>query len=164
MRLLSLFMLLTGGNKTKPNSSEEKGIEKDDYSDRIAQYRASLQQLEQQMQATYDKSVMTLSGAALGLSMTFIKDIADKSNLNATGWLLASWIVWGASITFILSSFFTSTLALQKAVQQTDENKIHDEPRGGIYNIFTNFLNVVAGILFVAGVITFCVFMKGNMP
>jgi hypothetical protein len=135
-----------------------------DFADQITEYRTSLLQLEQQMQASYDKAVMTLSGGALGISLTFIKDVADKSALKATDWLLASWVLWGLSITCVLFSFFTSACALRKAVQQTDDKTIYIEPKGGLFNTITNILNPVAGVLFLVGVIAICVFMKGNMP
>lgn len=49
------------------------------------EYRQTLINLEQQMQSTYDKAVMTLSGGALGISLAFLKDVADKTALKNTG-------------------------------------------------------------------------------
>ena len=135
-----------------------------EFEDQISAYRGQLLEIEQQMQSAYDKAVMTLSGGALGISFTFIKDIADKSVLSHTGCLLAAWIMWGLSVTCVLFSFFSSTLAMKRAIKQTDQKLIYLELQGGIWNVLTMILNPIAGMLFFAGVLAISVFMGGNMP
>ncbi len=49
--------------------------EPSDFFKNLAAYRQHLVDAEQQMQAEYDKAVLVLSGGAIGLSMTFLKDI-----------------------------------------------------------------------------------------
>ena len=63
-------------NKNKPQ--DNKQIEYNTYLDE----RKSLVNTELEISARFDKGILTLSGGALLLSMTFVKDIADKPNLN----------------------------------------------------------------------------------
>jgi hypothetical protein len=134
-----------------------------EFSERLDEYRKMLLEAEQKMQSSYDKAVMTLSGGALGISLAFIRDIADKTLLKSTGWLLISWVLWGLSVTFILTSFFTSSWAFRRAIHQTDEKSIYIEPAGGFLNRITSWLNFLAGLLFFLGVIAIVVFVRGNI-
>lgn len=134
-----------------------------DFSDQISAYRSTLVALESQMQSAYDKAVMTLSGGALAVSMTFVKDIADKAALRNTGCLLTAWIMWGLSVAVTLASFYTSSLALRKAIRQTDEKDIYTQAVGGVCNRATAVLNPLAGFLFFLGVVAIVVFVGGNV-
>lgn len=71
----------------------------------LTEYRQSLVAAEQTMQGEYDKGVLTLSGGALGISLVFLKDVVGPKPLKEPGFLLASWIVWGLSIGFVLASY-----------------------------------------------------------
>ena len=134
-----------------------------DFNDQISEYRKSLLTLEQQMQSDYDKAIMALSGGALGVSMTFLKEVVVKQGIHGGCFLLSAWICWGLSVTCTLASFYTSTLALRRAVQQTDDKTIYLELRGGRYNRATKILNAAAGMLFFAGVVSIVVFVAHNL-
>ncbi len=131
--------------------------------DSIDEYRKMLIEMEQRMQTSYDKAVMTLSGGALGISLAFTRDIADKASLKSTGWLLTAWILWGLSITIILASFFTSSLAIRKAIRQTDEQSIYREFAGGVFNRITSWMNPLAGGFFFFGIVAIVIFIGGNI-
>jgi hypothetical protein len=135
-----------------------------DFSDQISEYRKSLLTLEQQMQSEYDKAIMALSGGALGVSMTFLKDVVITQGIHGGCYLLAAWLCWGFSVTSTLASFYTSSLALRKAVKQTDDRTIYLELLGGRYNRATKVLNAAAGLLFFAGVVSIVVFVAKNIP
>ena len=115
------------------------------------------------MQSEYDKAIMALSGGALGVSMTFLKEVVITQGIHGGCYLLAAWICWGLSVTSTLASFYTSSLALRKAVQQTDDRAIYIELLGGKYNQATKILNVAAGLLFFAGVVSIVVFVARNL-
>jgi hypothetical protein len=135
-----------------------------DFEKQISDYRKTLQALEQKMQSEYDKAIMALSGGALGVSMTFLKDIVLDHGVHGGNFLLWAWICWGASITATLFSFYTSGQALRRAVQQTDDDKIFGEIVGGKFNCITKILNFNAGVLFMLGVILIAVFASRNLP
>ena len=46
----------------------------------LDEYRKSLIEIEQRIGAGYDKTLITLSGGALGLTVTFIKDIVTPAS------------------------------------------------------------------------------------
>lgn len=94
-------------------------------SDALSAYRQSLVAAEQAMQGEYDKGVLTLSGGALGISLVFLKDVVGEHPLKNPGFLLAAWTAWGLSIAFVLCSYFTSTKALRRAVEDTDHHMIY---------------------------------------
>jgi hypothetical protein len=131
----------------------------------MADYREHLVMAEKEMQLFYDKAVMTLSGGALALSFTFLKDVHVASqNLIFRDWLVASWVSWALSIGCILASFFTSTLALRRAIHQNDANELMKETVGGKAAYVTQWLNVIAGVLFLIGLFSQIVFICFNRP
>ena len=135
----------------------------DEHPKQLDDYRSMLLGLEQQMQSAYDKAIMTLSGGALGITFAFLKDVADETALKNMGCLLTAWILWGLSVTAVLASFFTSTLALRKAIHQTDGKLIYTEVVGGWFNRITSILNPLAGLLFFGGVIAIVLFVGRNI-
>ena len=134
-----------------------------EFSERLDEYRKTLFEMERQMRSAYDKAVLTLSGGALGISLAFLRDVADKTSLKSTGWLLTAWVLWGISVTTVLISFFTSSVAIRKAIEQTDERLIYIETPGGLFNHITKWLNPLAGLLFLLGVIAIVVFVGRNI-
>ena len=130
----------------------------------VSDYRKGLQSLEQQMQSEYDKAILALSGGALGVSMTFLKDVVVKQGVQGGGFLLAAWICWGLSVTSTLFSLYTSAHALRRAIHQTDDQTIYLELAGGRFNQITKVLNLCAGLLFFAGVVSVVMFVSRNLP
>jgi len=135
-----------------------------DFNDQISEYRKALLALEQQMQSEYDKAILALSGGALGVSMTFLKDVVINRGVEGGGYLLAAWVCWGLSVTCTLSSYYTSSQALRRAVAQTDDKLIYLELAGGRFNQVTKALNFSAGLLFALGVVSIVVFVAHNLP
>lgn len=126
----------------------------------MSDYRKSLEPLERQMRSQYCKAVMALSGGALGLSFSFLKEIVGKKGIVSGGYLLAAWVCWGASVTCTLFSFYTSALALRRAVDQVD----NEEAPGGWLDRLTEVLDFASGLLFLVGVIALVLFVGRNLP
>jgi uncharacterized membrane protein YqhA len=136
------------------------------FEQQIADYRASLQKLEQEMQGEYDKAVMALSGGAFGVSLTFLKDIIGTSRIIDPFFLLTAWIAWGLSVTCVLFSYFTSTVALRAALDQVDDKTLYLEGKllGKWYNVVTKVLNICGGVLFLIGISSIVLFVSSNIP
>jgi hypothetical protein len=81
-------------------------------------------------QNDYDKLVVALSGGALGLSFTFLKDVANGQASSHTTLLLAAWGCWGLSVAFTLTSIYTGVRALRETVRQIDRGTIYEEKVG----------------------------------
>jgi len=131
--------------------------------DGLGEYRDFLQTAYKDQSDAYDKAVMTLSGGALGVSMTFIKDLVPTP-ISATLWLLGSaWASFGVSVLAILISMFTSQLAIKKAMKQVDAGTIRTERPGKWYGRVTASLNVLAGLGFAVGVMFLVWFALQNL-
>lgn len=142
---------------------ESESVQDPEYSAQVSAYRDLLIAADQKSSEAYDKALMTLSGGALGLSLTFVKDLAPTP-LEATKWLLgASWLCLTASLTFILFSMLSSQWALRKAIRQVDEGLNSDEKAGGLYSTFTSALNITSGITFLLGVGFLAYFSARNL-
>ena len=128
----------------------------------LKDYRALLIAAEQQAQEQYDKTILTLSGGAFGISFAFVDKVAG-ANPVLTEWLLGAWLLWGLSITSILFSFFFSNKALRKTIEQVDEETLYEETPGGHYTGITSTLNVLGGTFFFLGAVALVVFVYHNI-
>jgi hypothetical protein len=127
------------------------------------EYRAYLVNTEQKSQENFDKTVLSLSGGALGISFAFVKDIVGTNPLSHQGYLLFSWIVWGISVTCVLASFYFSNQAIRKAINQVDNGNIYKQTPGGSLSKITALLNMTGGLLFLTGVILMVIFVYYNL-
>ncbi len=130
----------------------------------MAAHKRSLQAAEQQMQLEYDKSVMTLSGGALGISLAFLKDIVSKEHVLHGECFVSAWVFWAVSIACVLASFFTSTKALRKAVESIDQQTIYLDYSKCLWTKATKGLNLASGTTFLLGVVGIVIFIWCNLP
>lgn len=128
----------------------------------LKQYRETLVLAEQKSQESYDKTVLTLSGGALGLSFTFIKEIIGTGEIMWPIFLQLSWAAWIISLTCILMSYYFSFFALRMAIKQVDENLLF-KPIGGWYSAATSILNALGGICFLVGIGLMGIFIYNNL-
>jgi hypothetical protein len=131
--------------------------------DDLGDYRSWLVAAEQKAQEDFDKTVLSLSGGALGVSFVFLKDIVGIPNIQSPGWLLGSWLSWGVSSLSVLASFYTSNLALRRAIRQVDDGTIRKQTPGGGVQIVTAVLNAAGALLFLVGVVFITVFVYLNV-
>ena len=129
----------------------------------LREYRDLLIAVEQKAQEDYDKTILSLSGGALGVSFAFVKDIVGSQPISQSWTLLASWIAWGTSVACVLGSFYASQRALRRAIKQVDEDKIYNQSPGGFYSSLTASLNALGGILFLVGVVFIVIFVAHNL-
>ena len=125
-------------------------------------YRRHLVEAEERSQAQFDKTVLTLSGGALAVSFTFLKDIAGPAP-QQTGWLIGAWIAWTVSSVCVLIAFYFSRWAIRKTIKQVDRNRVHGELPGGAWTILTESFNAVGALSFAVGVSAIIVFVKLNL-
>lgn len=128
----------------------------------LIKYRDWLVQADHQASLNYDKAVMALSGGALGVSVTFLKDIVPAPILSTKPLLYVSWIAFAVSLAAILISYPFSMASLRNTVRQVDDGSIYTKPIGGFATNFTEFLRVLAAIGFLVGVAGFVWFALVN--
>lgn len=114
----------------------------------------------------YDAAILTLSMAALGLSLTLIR--AGMGQKPAHGLcLLLSWWFFGLAIVVTICSFFSSNSAINKQLDYAKEyyleNKEESLSKTNVSDMLTNALNYISGILFILGVGLTLVFVSTNL-
>jgi hypothetical protein len=130
---------------------------------KMSAYRDFLIAADQKASEVYDKTVMTLSGGALGLSITFLKDIIGQSKRVSIQRLEWSWMCLSLSLLLILASMLFSQWALRNAITQVDNGTVGDGRVGGAFSIVTGVLNVVSGLSCVAGIALLAWFSLANI-
>jgi len=140
------------------SASDEQSFDK-----RLEEYRAHIVAAEQKAQEDFDKTVISLSGGALGISFAFLKDIVGTDPVSDTIFLLSAWVSWGLSVTSVLVSYYTSHLALRRTIRQIDAGDVYTVLPGGWATRITAALNGLGGILFLAGVALMIIFVAYNL-
>lgn len=127
-------------------------------------YRAHLVLAEQKAQEDYDKTVIALSGGALGISFAFIENFTDPETMVAGLLLLSAWFSWGLSLAAVLISYFVSQRALREAISQIDQGgpSAGDEI-GGRWNRLTRISNAAGGLMFLLGLFLLGAFVTSNL-
>ncbi len=123
-------------------------------------YRDLLQELSVKSQEQYDKTVITLSTGALGLSFAFIKDVVDIKSANSINFLTESWICFTLSVLSVLLSFLASKYALDQAIIAEDNN---EEIKINRADLITTILNWLSSAFFIIGLVFIIVFVKLNL-
>jgi hypothetical protein len=131
--------------------------------DHLIEYRKFLQAAEQKAQEDFDKTVLSLSGGALGISFVFLKDVLGSKPVEVPRLLLGSWVCWGASALSVLISFYLSHLALREAIRQVDAGEIDGRRPGGQYALATEMFNALGASLFFIGVLCITAFAGFNL-
>ena len=129
----------------------------------LQEYRSLLITSEQKAQEDYDKTVLSLSGGALGVSFAFVKDVVGSQSMAHSEFLLMAWIAWGISATCVLASFYFSQQALRRTIKQVDANKVYEQIPGGFFSRLTAILNASGGLLFFIGVVLITIFVSQNL-
>ena len=128
----------------------------------LAEYRKWLVSAEQKSQEDFDKTVLSLSGGALGISLAFLKDVIGTNPIAHPALLLAAWLAWAFSTFAVLTSYYLSHLALRRAISQVDDGSIYMQPAGGSFSRATAILNAAGGLLFLIGVCCITAFAGFN--
>lgn len=126
-------------------------------------YRQELVSLEQRAQSEFDRTVMALSGGALGISFAFLDKVLRDRVPQKPKALVFAWILWTLSLTLVLASHYFSALAMRKAIQQVDAGRMGLETPGGFYDWLIKWANALGGIAFVAGVIAMACFVYAKL-
>lgn len=114
-----------------------------------------------------DRAILTISIAALGFSLAFLKDLVPLKEAQFPILLYASWIAFTCAILVTLASFFSSQAAINgeliKAEKYYLENDESQFDKRLIEERITVSLNWVAAMSFVIGVVLTCVFSGINL-
>ncbi len=145
-----------GNPESENKADDQKNI------DQLHEYRTQLVEEDLKSQEDIDKTVLTLSGGALGISFVFLRDVVGDNPIIYLGFLFGAWIAWVLSLIVMLVSFYLSHQAFRSAINQVDTGKL-DEPIGGLYTRLTDIATIIGGVLFISGVILIVIFARYNL-
>jgi hypothetical protein len=104
----------------------------------------------------FDKSILTYSSSALGLSITFVQNIVPKDQAVYPFYLHVAWVLFTAAIVFTIASFKISTQAQYKHLKHCRKYYIdrQDEylDKKNWWNIANEVATSLAGLCFALGV------------
>jgi hypothetical protein len=129
------------------------------------QFRRQLSNAE-----SYDKAILTYASGALGLSLTFGKELVPFSVAHHLWVLELSWIAWITAIVAVILSYLFGDPALEFQIQLADRYYNGDnEGDEDAFNApnkwtrYTKWTNRVAGGAFVAGAVLTASFVCSNL-
>lgn len=143
-----------------------------DYQEKYQVYleeRKSLIDAHREGGRSFDKSMLTLSAGAFGISLAFIKQIAPTLQAGSVVILIWSWVLFGGALLCTLVSFLTSQSAflrqieiLEEEIDKSDDSSNESNSRN-IYDTITRVLNYVSVLLFIAGTSLLAYFSATNL-
>lgn len=133
------------------------------------QYKQSIDNLAQLSQDSWDKHVLSLSSAGIGLSLLVLKDVAGGGRDYIT-LMIVAWALWGIAILISLLSFVSATKNFEKISRRISLQDWKTAPEGFFVDIAstsfldkcTGFCNVLGLICFIAAVICFIIYTSLN--
>jgi hypothetical protein len=144
-------------------TTEDEAAERAHRASHWADYRKHLVASDQKSQEDFDKTVLSLSGGALGISFVFLKDVIGPNPIQSPTLLFSAWVTWGLSTFCVLSSYYLSHLAIRKTIRQIDDDTLHQGKPGGRYRDATALLNAAGAVLFLLGVCAITLFANANL-
>jgi hypothetical protein len=112
----------------------------------------------------YDRAILTLSTAALGLTVTFIRNL---TTLKCPGVLITAWVCMVLAIMAIVISYPISQKAIDKQLEFAERYYIQDDESAADAKnhlaIYHDIFVTSAGFIFVAGIICILVFFGINL-
>jgi hypothetical protein len=141
--------------------------------DQLVEYRNSIIPIRQKSQEEADKQLLTLSSAALGLTLTFYKDVLKTQIINYDWMLRVAWLCWIVTIGLVLFSMYLSSESVRlrlKAVDEalkemTEENDAAelDLAKGALVRGTLRVTNIGVLIIFFAGILAFALVFLLNI-
>lgn len=144
-------------------SETEPRLERETY----LEERKSLVEAEREAAGSFDKAMITLSAGALGLSITFIRELAPMPQSETVALLIIAWGGFIVALLSTLSSFLFSQSAMRRQRDILDLDYEGAPPAQAMKNIpatITNMLNWFSIACFIIGVIFLALFSISNLP
>jgi hypothetical protein len=108
----------------------------------------------------YDKSILTLSGGALGLSFVAIKDYLSLRGGAGAGLIVLALLCWALSVSCALFSSVSTREAIRSVMEREDSRKSSARSRERSARVASG-LRIGSGLLFFGGVVFFIAYIAG---
>jgi ABC-type multidrug transport system permease subunit len=150
--------------KTPPEPAKVAAGEEQPKVEELEEYRKNIAAAEERAQGEFDKTVIALSGGALGISFVFIeKFIKDRPIINSPS-LFYAWWAWAISLILVLLSYFCSIRALRRTLRQSYSGAVYVQRPGGYWSVATEVFNILGAVLFIVGLVLIGYFVRSNLP
>lgn len=119
---------------------------------------------EEAQTTAFDKLITTLSAGALGLSITFIHDIAPTPK--ETHWLALAWLGFGFALVLNLISYLIGHLGYRRQAKMLEEianNERKDTDQQNILLAYAMGLNWLCVFYFILGIVGIGMFAWENL-
>lgn len=133
-------------------------------------YRQYCEEINKRMLSnneSFDKAILSLSSAGLGLSLTFFKFVIPANQAASIELLKFGWYFFLSAIIITMASFIVSQQALKKEIVYAEKYYLEELEEFGNKNNpaanLTELLNVIAGILFIIALICIVNFVTKNI-
>ena len=127
-------------------------------------YRQGLVNSKFKVAEGFDKALLALSGGALGISMTFIKDIVTRPGYK---WILViSWTCFGLAIIILLLGYLVCRKAYMQEIVSLDaiqEKSKKTNNKKNAWTKATEVANTFALIFFITGLVLLATFIFINI-
>jgi hypothetical protein len=140
---------------TTPQAEEVSEEERAEREQLFKDFHDHMWELRKSSYEEADKLILTLSSAFLGLSLTFLKDIAPNASANVINSLVTSWIAFGIAIGAVLLSHFVGRKSFDLEVDHADQyyREYKDEccnAKNGWITL-TSIFNAIGALAFLVG-------------
>lgn len=119
----------------------------------------------------FDKAILSLSSAGLGLSLVFIKNVVELAKANYVFILHASWLMFVLAITSTLLSYLFAQRALDRQREFNEKYYLEGDEKAGQQiscasrlTRFSSYVSVFTYVLAVFGTALFIWFNQENIP
>ncbi len=131
------------------------------------EHMAEIARREMLSSEQFDKAILTLSSAGLGASLTFLADVVSFKEATWIWALYLSWIAFVVAIASTMSSFLSSSKALdyQKGIAKEYYLDDVDDAYSKVnpWNSLTKVLNRLSTLAFVVALVTTLIFVVHNL-
>lgn len=130
-------------------------------------YRKELLERQRINSSTFDKVILSLSTAIIGISTSFINNIIELGEAQSIILLKLSWASFSLVIISTVLSFLVSQKALDRQLEYAQKYYLEEKNEFGtkksLWSRFTDILNLISGIAFIAATILLIVFVTQNI-
>jgi hypothetical protein len=114
----------------------------------------------------FDKALLTLASALLGLSLAFLRDLVPPAEAQVIWTLKLSWLFLGSTVVVTIASYLIGQLTITKLLDAAVHYYLHDDQAAyGVSSRAESTLlatNVIAGLIFIAGIALMLAFVWIN--
>ncbi len=127
-----------------------------------AKYRDQLLGTSKRSQELFDRTLLALSGGALGVSFAFVQQFIGSSPMLDRANLVHAWEAWVGSLVASLLSHYASTLAHERAIVDLDHHR-DDGKLATTLNWSVRILNGLSLVGFLIGLGWMAAFVHHNL-